>query len=319
MAGQHYTRAAGAVPRPRSGQAGKAPQSSVPAPEAVAPGDPSSRELRVAVLVERRYLAQPQPAGLSRLLRSRGFEVDVLVPGDETAVRNLPDRWHRYDAVVARGRSPELLDLLAGAERAGVPTVNGAASVRRVLDKGSMGAALAEAGVPVPWTYTGPLDALPPGAVHRFPLICKPVTGDNARGIRVVESPAELAGLDWPEPLAVVQELLPSDGYDLKLYGIGRSVWAVRRRSPLLPADSATPVAVPASPALRALAHRCALLFGLGLYGIDCIDGPRGPVVIEVNDFPNYVGVPDSDELLARHVIRTAVAARRFERTAQCA
>jgi glutathione synthase/RimK-type ligase-like ATP-grasp enzyme len=44
-------------------------------------------------------------------------------------------------------------------------------------------------------------------------------------------------------------------------------------------------------------------LFGLELYGVDCIETPNGPVVIEVNDFPNYSGVPGSDQLLADHVI----------------
>ena len=274
---------------------------------------------RIGLLAERRYLSQPQPAGLSSALRGQGCVVDVLVAEEIAGVGNDPAGWRGYDAVVARGRSAELLELLAGAQRVGVPTLNTADSVRRVLDKGRMGAVLAGAGVPVPRTYRGPLESLPRGGGYRFPLICKPVTGDNARGIRVVRSTAELAALDWPEPVAVVQELLPSDGYDLKLYGIGRSVWAVRRRSPLLSPASASAVARPASPGLRALAHRCALLFGLSLYGVDCVAGPRGPVVIEVNDFPNYVGVPDSDQLLAEHVLRVAAAAPCSERTAQCA
>jgi glutathione synthase/RimK-type ligase-like ATP-grasp enzyme len=51
------------------------------------------------------------------------------------------------------------------------------------------------------------------------------------------------------------------------------------------------------------LALRCGRLFGLELFGVDCVEGPGGPLVIEVNEFPNYTGVPRADELLADHVV----------------
>ena len=54
------------------------------------------------------------------------------------------------------------------------------------------------------------------------------------------------------------------------------------------------------------LARRCGKLFGLELYGVDCLQTDAGTVVIEVNEFPNYTGVPGADEKLADYVLACA-------------
>ena len=59
------------------------------------------------------------------------------------------------------------------------------------------------------------------------------------------------------------------------------------------------------------LALCCKRLFGLELFGLDCIRTPSGTVVIEVNDFPNYGSVPSASERLADFVMKRARATRR--------
>jgi ribosomal protein S6--L-glutamate ligase len=210
-----------------------------------------------------------------------------------------------------------LLALLDTAARAGCETLNTAGAVGSVIDKAAMGRVLARAGLPIPRTRYGD----PAGLAEldwRYPVICKPVRGDNGEGIHIVRDRAEFAALRWPEPFVLAQEFLPNDGRDLKLYGVGSTVWAVRRASPLArtTADVAEPV--PLTPQLRDLALRAAGAFGLDLYGVDCVSTPDGPVVIEVNDFPNYIGVPDAGTALATHVL--AHARRPFpRRTTTCA
>jgi glutathione synthase/RimK-type ligase-like ATP-grasp enzyme len=120
-----------------------------------------------------------------------------------------------------------------------------------------------------------------------------------------------MTNLEWTEPVALAQTYMPTDGYDLKLYGIGDEVWAVRKPSPFNKRsedDGAESKAglVPLTPELQALGRRCGELFGLELYGVDCIETADGPLVIEINDFPNYTGVPEADERLADYVIRRA-------------
>jgi ribosomal protein S6--L-glutamate ligase len=263
----------------------------------------------IGIAAEARYLDQRQPAGLIAALMRAGHALVFLDP-ESAAPASLRD----LEILVARGRSEALLDLLGHAEAAGVATVNPRAAVAAVLDKAEMARALAAAGIPSPATRVGALDAIARASrPEDFPMVVKPIFGDNARGVRVVSSRDELARLPWSEPLALAQPFIPSDGDDLKLYVAGAAVWAVKKPSPISHRGAGPARLVPSTPALHALAHRCGRLFGLELFGVDCIETPRGPVVIEVNDFPNYTGIDGVDEQLARHVIGRA-AARRTER-----
>ena len=257
---------------------------------------------RIAIAAESRYLSQAQPAGLARALALSGHG-PVLLDPEIAADSSLAG----IDLLIARGRSPAILDLLQRAESLGIATMNRRSAIAAVLDKGSMARALAAAGIPTPLTRVGTK-----GEIARmsrpadFPLVIKPVFGDNARGIRVIHSREELAELPWSEPAALAQPLIPSDGFDLKLYAAGADVHAVRKPSPIGPrrGEQARPVAMTA--ALRAVALRCGLLFGLDLFGVDCVVTPAGPVVIEVNDFPNYSGIAGANERLARFALDRA-------------
>jgi len=274
---------------------------------------------RVGVLVERRYLSQAQPGGMIAALRARDCRVRVIDP-QAHAVRLGEDGWLAgLDLVVARGRSWSVLCMLAWAEARGIPTINRRAAVGAVHNKAEMALALESAGVPMPRTFLGSPRALG-GRLHAGrskPLVLKPTFGDNGDGVRLVSEPSELRDVEWPEAVALAQELVPGPGTERKLYGIGDEVWAVERPARFAAAADASPAApaaaagVPATAAETGLARYCRRIFGLELFGLDCIPAAGGPVVIEVNDFPNYTGVPDASERLAEFVI--AHAQRRAE------
>jgi ribosomal protein S6--L-glutamate ligase len=141
-------------------------------------------------------------------------------------------------------------------------------------------------------------------------MVVKPVFGDNARGVHVIASRDELLALRWDEPEVIAQAYVPSDGFDLKLYVAGEEVRAVRKPSPIACAGDARATPVALTEALRTLALRCGAVFGLDLFGVDCIETPAGPVVIEVNDFPNYSGLDGMDDPLARFVLDRARSTR---------
>jgi len=280
------------------------------------PGDGATSAIHVGLLVERRYLSQAQPAGLEAALRARGHRVSVLDP-QAVSFQLGDDRWLQgLDLLVARGRSWEVLCLLTWAETRGLPTINRRGAIAAVHNKAEMAVALAAGGVPMPRTLLGPARMLGSQVRHpvrSFPMVLKPMFGDNGQGLRVVRAPSELDRLEWPEPVALAQELVPGDGYERKVYGIGDEIWVVRRpalfgnvRGTPSAGEAPRPELVPATPAERELAVRCRRLFGLDLYGIDCIQTPQGPVVIEVNEFPNYTGVPEAGERLADHVLARA-------------
>jgi glutathione synthase/RimK-type ligase-like ATP-grasp enzyme len=282
---------------------------------------PGSSE--VCVLVEERYLTQAQPAGVVQALRSRGVAVRTVVA--EAATADLSGgSWTRGCSVVlARGRSDALISLLRSAQQSGVPVVNTASAVQSVVDKAGSAATLSAAGVPTPTSWLGSPAMLARRHDLEFPLILKPVLGDNARGLVVVRSRQELQGVAWREPVALAQRFHRGDGCDLKVYVAGRAVWAVRRPSPIEsdgsqrpPGDPGTQVRV--SPLIRSLARVCARLFGLRLFGFDCVLGSGGlPLVVEVNDYPNYRGLPAevnralADIVLARAASGTQLTERR--------
>jgi ribosomal protein S6--L-glutamate ligase len=264
---------------------------------------------RVAVIVERRYLSHAQPEGMIRGLRAIGHSVVVIDPEDQV-LQTSDSGWMRnIDIAVARGRSCGVLCLLDCLERHAVPVINTRAAIDAVHNKAEMTVRLASAGIPIPRTWIGS-----PRQVGRqllpedFPVIVKPIFGDNCRGLELLHDRLQLGALEWPEPTAVVQQFIPGHEFDLKLYCIGQDVWAVRKPSPLLAkhfpqAAQLSPQVVPLTESWRSLALRCGLAFGLELYGVDCIETEGGPLVIEVNEFPNYSAVPGADEKLSRFVV----------------
>jgi ribosomal protein S6--L-glutamate ligase len=270
--------------------------------------------LRIGVLVERRYLAQAQPAGLCSALRARGHCVTLIDP--QATAFAMDDDWlDGLDLIVVRGRSLLLFGMLAWAEARGMRTINCRTAIAAVHNKAEMSIALTAARVPTPRTFFGPLRHLASRVPKAcYPLILKPVFGDNCQGLRLVHNPDELTMLESPDLVVLAQNFVPSNGYDLKLYGIGDAIWAVRKPSPFKKSgkrssnnghDSQAEL-LPVTPALRELGHRCRELFGLELYGVDCIQTSAGPVVIEVNEFPNYTGVPDADQRLADYLQQCA-------------
>lgn len=256
----------------------------------------------ITVLVERRYLDQLQPRQLVRALRERGDEVTVVHDQEPNRVWDCALRSAQI--VVARGRSARLIEGLRVAALEGIPTIDRYESVAAVRDKRIMTVRLQAAGLAIPRTWLGTaaeiLDELAQRPASSPRLIVKPAFGDNSQGIEIIDDAGELAGMAGQ---LVVQELVTSDGVDVKLYVIGQRVWAVRKPSPVVecaPGSRLGPI--PVTDEMRALALDCGAVFGLTVYGVDCLRTERGLVVIEVNDFPNYTSVPDAAANLAAHL-----------------
>ncbi|MDO4716630.1 MAG: hypothetical protein Q4B08_03590 [Propionibacteriaceae bacterium] len=261
---------------------------------------------RILTLVDRRYRAQAQPRGMVAALRDLGADV-VVLDDAQVAETNWHDALNTTDVAVARGRKPQTLAALEFAQHAGLPVVDSAAAVEGVRDKRLMTRTLLETGVPTPRTIIGSLGRIACSDLV-FPLILKPIFGDNSTGLVIVETPEELSALSWPEPEALAQEYHPNQGADLKLYVIDGCVTAVRKASPITPCTSGRLGQTELTPELRELAHRCGEAFGLRFYGVDCLELDGRTEVLEVNEFPNYSSVPYASELLALQVLRRAAA-----------
>lgn len=267
----------------------------------------------IGIIVDRRYLTQEMPDGAIRGLTARGVQTDVICPqgcrfDPATGVLHREGsgeiNLNRYDVIVSRNRSALGLTMLAYADAAGIPAINTHASTQRVRNKAKMAVALGHAGVPcAPTVLAADVSNLAGLPDEWFPLILKATYGDNSQGLRLIRRREDLTDVRWSDDLVLAQHYLPNDGFDLKLYVCGRSVFATRKPSPFNGNSDARPQSLQPDAYMKELALRCGEVFGLEIYGVDTIETGVGLSVIEVNEFPNFSGLPLAADCIVDHVL----------------
>lgn len=240
------------------------------------------------------------------LLRARGFEVESAIA--EELVQRPEALGEEADVWLLKSYTPLSLSLAGVLHRAGARLLNPYPACLAARDKIAAVQVLAAAGVPAPRSWvTGDLSLLAPLA-REMALVVKPYMGWRGGGVVVVRGEAELLALPPPQEPVVVQEFLPGPGVDLRVYVAGDRVFATRKPF------SATSFAVPGEEVavtdeVRRIALRCGEAFGLGLFGLDLIESPGGPRVVDVNYFPGYKGIAAAGEAVADYVARYAEGA----------
>jgi ribosomal protein S6--L-glutamate ligase len=232
-------------------------------------------------------------------LRRRGLEVASGI-AEELLIR--PDQLSpEYDLYLLKSHTELALSLAGILHDQGARFLNPYLSCVATQDKLVAARRLAAAGVPVPWSWTtGDLGLLGP-LLDRGPLVIKPHRGHRGTSVHIVRHPRQLAALPPPSAPVIVQEYVPGPGEDLKVYVVGEEVFAVRK--PFGP-DSFTQPGRPCrvSREVRDIARSAGAALGLGLYGLDMIEGPNGPVVVDTNYFPGYKGVPHAASPIASYI-----------------
>jgi RimK family alpha-L-glutamate ligase len=231
-----------------------------------------------------RSLAACAPQGQGAVLSPRRA-LAVLGPGD-VAVGRLDVR------PTLDGVEPGLWALAELAER-GVTVLNPPSALLTAHDKLLTARALSRAGLPHPWTRL----ALPGEAPDvDGPVVVKPRFGSWGEDVVRCGGPEEvertlavLAERPWARQGALVQELVPPRGHDLRLVVAGGTgVGAIRRCA--APGEWRTNVAlggrraptVPPADAC-ALAVAAAAAAGADLVGVDLLPTGDGWVVLELN------------------------------------
>jgi glutathione synthase/RimK-type ligase-like ATP-grasp enzyme len=270
----------------------------------------------VAIIVEQRHLGDRALVEARSTLEFAGCHVPLVVP-DANHAFDIPSEAPPWDAVLSRGRDLAGLGMLAAVSALGVIAINTPESIELVRNKIAMYGVLLEQDLPLPKTwFASDASAFRSLPLDSFPLVVKPFDGDGSAGLALLTRPGDvglLPALEGKKSVYLAQELLQTDGWDLKLYGIGNRVWAVRKHSPVSFLEpGAADVAIGSKrdaelvkidARLRDIALTCGRACGLELWGVDVAMTPRGPFVIEVNDFPTYSAVPDAGEAIAQHVL----------------
>jgi ribosomal protein S6--L-glutamate ligase len=155
--------------------------------------------------------------------------------------------------------------------------------------------------------------------------VAKPVSGSLGEGVQRVRADAagraavrERIGRDRA---VYLQAYVPHPGRDVRAFVVGGRVRAAIER--IAPpgewrtnlAEGGSAVPLECSPAMRRAAEGAADALGLDYAGVDLVDGPRGPTVIEVNGNPSWRGVLEATgrnmaEDIAEHVLGRALRRR---------
>ncbi len=265
--------------------------------------------MRIFVLWERRTPDVPSPIMVQAVqgLVAAGHQVE-LARCDRLAVpvdRLVPE----HDLYVLKSHTPFALGLAAVLHRQGARWVNPYPACALVADKARAARLLEAGGVPVPRTWAvGDLEAVR-GLLGAGPLIVKPARGLHGAGVRLVRRPSDLDDVPPLTEPAVVQQLVPGTGVDLKLYVAGDEVFGTRKA--FAPDSYARPGGTArVDDDLRRLALRVGEVTGLGLYGLDVIESPDGPFVVDVNYFPGYRGHAGAGAAVARYLDDVATGRR---------
>jgi len=257
--------------------------------------------MRLFFLLVRRVPPVPSPVlvDVFALLRERGFEVDSAIP-EELVTR--PDRLRvEHDLYILKSHTELALSLAGVLDTLGAELLNPYTSCITTQDKIVASRRLRAAGVPTPRSWiTGDFALMRP-IVEETPLIVKPYRGHRGAGISIVRNASDLAALAPPEGPVLIQEHVSGSGEDVKVYVVGEQVFAVRKEfSPTSFTRPGRPCAVDEQ--LREIALACGRILGIGLYGLDVLETDAGPVVVDVNYFPGYKGVPDVAPLIADYI-----------------
>jgi ribosomal protein S6--L-glutamate ligase len=257
-------------------------------------------------ILEERYAQKPMPMVVADQLQQWGHEIDVLQP--YAAVTSLTDlSLTKYDAYVLKTVSDGPgLTILEAAEAVGIPTINNSRAIRLIRDK-AVAAAFAQAcGLPVPTTYfVGHPRALVKVPHELYPVVVKPSNGTSLQDIHLVHTPEEMEQIILDEhSYYLAMRYVENSGYDIKLYVTGQEVHAIVKSSPLHGMVREEEIAV--SRDMLKLARRVGQVFGLDLYGVDVLETPQGLMLVDINDFPSFYGVPRKVASVAEYILHAA-------------
>lgn len=238
---------------------------------------------------------------LFETLRGQGHDVELGV-ADEL-VMDPAQFTPRHDLYILKSHTALWLSLAGILHCQGARIINPYPSCVAAHDKIAAQRRLEAAGIPVPHSWvTGDLKLLH-ALSEECALIVKPYIGGRGVGVVLAKNPRELAAVPTPQQPMLIQEYVPGD--ELKIAVIGDRVVGTRK---LETSTGSGREVCTVSDEIQAIALKCGTVFGLELYGLDVIEGPNGLVVIDLNYFPSYKGVPDAARLLAEHIVSHASA-----------
>lgn len=212
-----------------------------------------------------------------------------------------PAAFARADLVILRSVHPATAVTARASAPPGTAWCNEPAATATVADRVETWRRLVAAGLPVPGAQVVDDPRAVSGIAAGRPVVAKTPLGSRGKGVTLLDQgDAFPAGSRGPW---LVQDRIPGDGWDRKLFVVGPHVHGTLRRWPAR--SLAEKLGRPLRPdaEMADLALGAGRVFGLCAYGVDMIGGTDGPVIVDVNAFPGFKGVPGAAGLLFDHLL----------------
>ena len=233
------------------------------------------------------------------ILKGRGFHIEIGIA--EQMLLRPEELSVGHDLYILKSHTDLWLSLAGVLHQQGARLLNPYLPCIATQNKIMTARRLHSAGVPIPRSWvTGNLNLLHVVAAQ-MPLVMKPFDGRRGNGVHIVKEPGELASVPLPRRPVLIQEFVRGRAEELKVAVVGTEVFATRVS---VAVNGRQPQRIPCavSPEVRRIALRCGEVCGLSLYGLDMIESFGGPVVIDLNYFPSYRGMPQAAPAIADHI-----------------
>jgi len=249
--------------------------------------------------MERRNIT-PVCFDFRQLVARVGYKPEASV--GETEV--LQDLSALITRPIGRGSLEEIIfrmDLLHRLERLGMLIINPPLSIECSVDKYYALALLEEHGLPVPRTAVAESHEEALKCFHELggDVVVKPLFGSRGVGSTRVSDPdvatRVFRTISFYHGVLYLQEFIPHGVSDIRAFVVGDRVVASMHR---IAENWKTNVSLGAKPIplklgeeLENLAVKTAEVIGCRVTGVDILEGPKGPVVVELNSQPGWRGL----------------------------
>jgi RimK family alpha-L-glutamate ligase len=210
---------------------------------------------------------------------------------------------------IGRGSLEEIIfrmDLLHRLERLGMLIINPPLSIERSVDKYYTLALLEEHELPVPRTAVTESHEEALKCFHELggDIVVKPLFGSRGVGSTRISDPDVAARvfrtISFYHGVLYLQEFIPHGVSDIRAFVVGDRVIASMNR---IAENWKTNVSLGAKPVstnldeeLESLAVKAAEVIGCKVTGVDILEGPKGPVIVELNSQPGWRGLQSVTE-----------------------
>ncbi len=205
---------------------------------------------------------------------------------------------------IGRGSLEEIIfrmDLLHRLERLGMLVINPPLSIERSVDKYHALALLEEQGLPIPRTAVTESHEEALKCFHELggDVVVKPLFGSRGVGSTRISDPDVAARIfrtiSFYHGVLYLQEFISHGVSDIRAFVVGDRVIASMNRIGKTWKTNvslgAKPVSTDLAEEVENIAVKAAEVIGCMVTGVDILEGPEGPVVIELNSQPGWRGL----------------------------